>query len=526
MSYTVLARRYRSQSFDDVVGQEPIAQTLRNAIVADRTAHAYLFCGTRGVGKTSMARIFARELNVSHELLETDAISDAILRGDDLDVIEIDGASNRGVQEARDLIAAAGLSPTRCKYRIYIIDEVHMLTTPAFNALLKTMEEPPQHVKFILCTTEPHKIPATIQSRCQRFDFRTIPSAKIAEHLAYILKEEGIEAGIEVISHVARLGNGSMRDALSILDRLLAGGSKTIAIDEMEELLGLPSQTAITSICDHIVDANVPGALIASASLLNGGVSMDRALEEIATCFRHTLIARVCGGGSPLLELSDTAALAAAQRGSNIDEGSLTHIITVCDAASRQVRRGGSGRALFDATIARLCLTKELALAGATLKHGRSSTLDDKKKSSQPLAQTVQTSPTITVPSKLEWSHIFTVLSQTPGLKRIAAYLECKVISDSTITLEINEQGRDSSTYIHGRRVEIERVCSEVAGRRFTVRIEGHKQSANVASASINPEIAASEIVKSASELFDGTLFRVEETQDETTNQNTEEEKI
>ena len=158
LSYTVLARRYRSKTFDDVIGQEPIAKTLTNAIEADRTAHAYLFSGTRGVGKTSMARIFARELNTSTELKECEAIGEAVLRGDDLDVIEIDGASNRGVQEARDLIAAAGLAPTRCRYRIYIIDEVHMLTTPAFNALLKTMEEPPSHVKFILCTTEPHKI--------------------------------------------------------------------------------------------------------------------------------------------------------------------------------------------------------------------------------------------------------------------------------------------------------------------------------------------------------------------------------
>ena len=242
LSYTVLARRYRSQTFDGVVGQDPIARTLRNAIDTDRTAHAYLFCGTRGVGKTSMARIFARELNISNDLLEVKAIGDAILRGDDLDVIEIDGASNRGVQEARDLIAAAGLAPARCKYRIYIIDEVHMLTTPAFNALLKTMEEPPSHVKFILCTTEPHKIPATIQSRCQRFDFRTIPTAKIADHLSYILAQEGVDADPEVVANVSRLGNGSMRDALSILDRLLSGGSKTIASDEMEELLGLPDR--------------------------------------------------------------------------------------------------------------------------------------------------------------------------------------------------------------------------------------------------------------------------------------------
>ncbi len=520
LSYTVLARRYRSKTFDDVIGQEPIAKTLRNAIDADRTAHAYLFCGTRGVGKTSMARIFARELNSSSDLQESEAIGEAVLRGDDLDVIEIDGASNRGVQEARDLIAAAGLAPTRSAYRIYIIDEVHMLTTPAFNALLKTMEEPPSHVKFILCTTEPHKIPATIQSRCQRFDFRTIPSVKIGTHLANILDQEGIQADPEVIANVSRLGNGSMRDALSILDRLLAGGAKTIANDEMEELLGLPSQTAVTSISDHIVKSNVAGALEDAANLLGGGVAMDRALEELAACFRHTLIARVCGEDSMLLELSDTAKKEALERGAAIDESSLTHMIALCDAASRQVRRGGSGRALFDATIARLCLSKEIAQAGAALKYGAGSRpAQFKKKSSahverqQPKA--AQAAPTVTVPAQVTWSHIQAVLSQTPGLKRIASYLQCKSMSDGVLTLTINDDGRESSTYILGRRGEIERVCSEVAGKRCTVKIEGEVIPSLPKNATIDPEVASSEIVKTASELFDGTLLRVRDIEDD-----------
>ena len=519
MSYTVLARRYRSKTFDDVVGQEPIAQTLRNAIDADRTAHAYLFTGTRGVGKTSMARIFARELNKSSELVEGDAIGDAILRGEDLDVIEIDGASNRGVQEARDLIAAAGLAPTRCKYRIYIIDEVHMLTTPAFNALLKTMEEPPSHVKFILCTTEPHKIPATIQSRCQRFDFRTIASNKIAEHLTSILSQEGIEADPEVLAIVSRLGNGSMRDALSILDRLLAGGATTIVSKDMEELLGLPSQTVVNSICDNILNANMSCALEDSASLLGVGISMDRALEEIATCFRNTLIALVCGEDSMILELSDVARKDASIRAQNIDESSLTHMIALCDVASRQVRRGGSGRALFDATIARLCLSKELVQAGAILKqHDCSSTSSSKKKSST--AQVIKASkeqsklsPAVVVPDKLDWQSISRQLSKTPGLKRIASYLQCRSIEDTKIVLAITVEGRESSTYIIGRRIEIERVCSEVSGKRCTVHIEGEcKESSMTREASvIDPEVAASEIVKTASDLFDGTLLRVRE---------------
>jgi DNA polymerase-3 subunit gamma/tau len=225
-AYQVLARRYRSRTFDELVGQEAIARTLQNAITTGRTAHAYLFCGTRGVGKTSMARIFARALNATDALSEQEAVASAILRGEDIDVIEIDGASNRGVDDARDLIAGAGIAPTRSPYKIYIIDEVHMLTQPAFNALLKTMEEPPANVKFILCTTEPHKVPATIQSRCQRFDFHSIPSSRIAVHLNDVLAKEGITADESVVAQVARLANGSMRDGLSLMDRLCGARSR------------------------------------------------------------------------------------------------------------------------------------------------------------------------------------------------------------------------------------------------------------------------------------------------------------
>src|SRR4051812_20748142 len=211
MAYTVLARRYRSQDFDEVVGQKPIADTLENAIKANRVAHAYLFVGTRGVGKTTMARLFAKALNGGKP-----EIDEAIMQGRDTDVIEIDGASNNSVDDARDLIANSIYRPLRGKYKIYIIDEVHMLSTAAFNALLKTMEEPPEHVKFILCTTEPQKVLPTIQSRCQRFDFRNIPTSQIAEHLVRIVKEEKTTADPELIHLVAQLGNGSMRDALSL----------------------------------------------------------------------------------------------------------------------------------------------------------------------------------------------------------------------------------------------------------------------------------------------------------------------
>src|SRR5271167_4683200 len=228
MSYTVLARRYRSASFDQVVGQEHISQTLKRAIESGRIAHAYLFCGTRGTGKTSTARILAKALNC----LKFDAPTPtpcgkcdsclAIARGDDIDVIEIDAASHTGVENVREIIENANYRPARSRFKVYIIDEVHMLSKSAFNALLKILEEPPSHVKFILATTEPEKVLPTILSRCQRYDFRNISSKEIAGHLKEICKKEKISTEDDALALVAKAGAGSMRDALSLLDRLLS----------------------------------------------------------------------------------------------------------------------------------------------------------------------------------------------------------------------------------------------------------------------------------------------------------------
>src|SRR3982750_140106 len=230
-AYTVLARRYRSQTFDELVGQEAIAQTLKNAIKTNRVAHAFLFTGTRGVGKTSAARILAKAINCPKRAADGNPCGEcnsckAVARGDDIDVIEIDGASNNSVDQIRELRQSAGIRPARSPFKIYIIDEVHMLTGGAFNALLKTLEEPPEHVKFIFATTDIHKVPATIISRCQRFDFKNIPTPRLAEHLTEIVKDEQLTADKDAIFRIARLGNGSMRDALSILDRVLSMGEK------------------------------------------------------------------------------------------------------------------------------------------------------------------------------------------------------------------------------------------------------------------------------------------------------------
>jgi DNA polymerase-3 subunit gamma/tau len=445
-----------------------------------------------------MARIFARELNCSNDLQEQEAIAQSILNGNDLDVIEIDGASNRGVQEARDLIASAGLAPTRCQYRIYIIDEVHMLTTPAFNALLKTMEEPPSHVKFILCTTEPHKVPATIQSRCQRFDFKTISSFKIGEHLKFILEQEGIQADPEVISEVARLGDGSMRDALSLLDRLLAAGASSIKLDEMEDILGLPSQTLVMQLCQSISTSNMTQAFESSDALLQTGVSLDRVLEVVALTFRNALVSKVCGADTPILQVSDHARKDFASVGETFDESTLTYMISLCDASSRQVRRAGSGRALFDATIARLCMASQASEAGGILLNGTSTSTIKKPESTTPTPD-------------ISWETILSKIESTPGLKNVGQHLLFSSLQDNRLVISISESGRESIHYILGQRQRIEQLLTKDFGQNFDVVIETSVSSTQETTTDQAVESAENdELVQIAKGLFGGTIVNVQ----------------
>ncbi|MCC6952210.1 MAG: DNA polymerase III subunit gamma/tau [Phycisphaerales bacterium] len=362
MSYTVLARRYRSRQFDEVVGQEPIARTLLNAVKAGRVAHAYLFCGTRGVGKTTVARLFAKALNGG-----SPEVDDAIMQGRDTDTLEIDAASNNGVDNVRDLTANAGYRPMRGKYKIYIIDEVHMLSTAAFNALLKTMEEPPEHVKFILCTTDPQKVPATIQSRCQRFDFRNIPASLIAKHLADIVKQESLAAEPELLHQIARLGNGSMRDALSLLDRVMATGEKKLTLDLLNSLLGLPDRELIGALVAAFADGEPGPALTRADELLQRGISIDQLLDSLLGRLRDLMLLAACGGKTSLVDLSDAARDAEAALASRFDAAGLVHMIALCENVQRSARSSAVPRALLDALIVRLALTEKLADVSAVI---------------------------------------------------------------------------------------------------------------------------------------------------------------
>ncbi len=309
MPYEVFARKWRPQLFEEVLGQEHITQTLQNAIVSGRLAHAYLFSGARGVGKTSVARIFAKTLNCEqgaggNPCNECTSCTE-ITNSSSIDVQEIDGASNRGIDEIRNLRENIRYLPSHGKYRIYIIDEVHMLTLPAFNALLKTLEEPPEHVKFVFATTEPHKVPVTILSRCQRFDFKRIPILKIEEQLKKIIAAEEITITDTGISLIAREAEGSMRDAESLLDQVVSFTGQSIEDSQIGTVLGIIDRDLIYKMLRAIIDADNKGCLEIVDEIYNYGYEIKEFYREIMNQFRNLIVSLVAPDSTQLLDLPD-----------------------------------------------------------------------------------------------------------------------------------------------------------------------------------------------------------------------------
>jgi DNA polymerase-3 subunit gamma/tau len=376
MSYTVLARRYRSASFDDVIGQEHVAQTLKRAIETGRIAHAYLFCGTRGTGKTSMARILAKALNCEKSKGPTTEPCNkcesclAIARGDDIDVIEIDAASNTGVDNVRDLINNAQFMPARSRFKVYIIDEAHMLSKAAFNALLKTLEEPPGHVKFILATTEPEKLLPTILSRVQRYDFRNIPTREIVSHLKNIVKQEKLKADEDALLLVAKAGAGSMRDSLSLLDRLLSVGEKQLTAEMIEQMLGTPPAQVIFDLVNSIGEADAKTVLERSHQLISQGLSPDTLVASLTDHLRNLLVLRTCGPDSELVEVAGVAMEDLATQAQKFEPMILSQDIAILEELRRNLKSSTAGRALLDATLVRLALAEQFASVEELLAGG------------------------------------------------------------------------------------------------------------------------------------------------------------
>jgi DNA polymerase-3 subunit gamma/tau len=355
MSYQVIARKYRPQRFADVVGQEHVTQTLANAIEQKRIAHAYLFVGPRGTGKTTIARIFAKALNCTDgpkaDFSNDDPRCKEITEGRSLDVLEIDGASNRGIDEIRDLRETVKYSPASCRYKIYIIDEVHMLTKEAFNALLKTLEEPPEHVKFMFATTEPEKVLATILSRCQRFDLRRIPSPLIVQHLAEISKLEKVEVDEPALLAIARGSEGCMRDAESTLDQLISFCGTRIQESDVLSIFGLTAHSHIVGIAGTILSGDTEGALKQFNDLARNGKDLARLLSDLLGHFRNLLIYVVSKGHRTLLEISESEAASLKLQAADVTADALTRIMEVFADAEGRLRDVSSKKILIEVTL-------------------------------------------------------------------------------------------------------------------------------------------------------------------------------
>jgi DNA polymerase-3 subunit gamma/tau len=362
-AYQVVARRYRPQRFDELVGQEHVARGLSGAIETGRIGHAYLFTGARGVGKTSAARIYAKALECEQgpaaEPCNACESCRAISSGQDVDVVEIDAASNRGVDEIRQLRQNVAVRPARGRFKVYIIDEVHMLTREAFNALLKTLEEPPAHVKFVLCTTEPEKLPITILSRCQRFDFQTVDPPAIARRLAQIVEAEGASVAQDALDLIARRAAGSMRDSQSLLEQLLGSATGPIGVDEVHAVIGTGREEKVGALVAAIAAHDPRGAIEALDAALAGGADPGGVLEQVIAALRDALLASVGCGPESLLQGQglgvDLAAI-----GRTLGTETLLAMLQIIDHALARMRTSGHAAVLAEMAVVRLAKLEDL----------------------------------------------------------------------------------------------------------------------------------------------------------------------
>ncbi len=357
MAYQALYRKYRPQTFSDVVGQEHITKTLKNELAEGKIVHAYLFTGTRGTGKTTCAKILANAVNCLNSqngdpCLECEACK-SFLSGENTDIVEIDAASNNGVDNIRELREIISFAPANSKYRVYIIDEVHMLSIGAFNALLKTLEEPPEHVIFILATTEVHKLPATILSRCQRFDFRRIDNEKICERLQFVAKNEGLTLTDDAATLIAAAADGGMRDALSILD-LCASSSKNIDEKTVENVCAMAGDEYLLELCDCIKAGDTQKALLMIDKLHNSSVDMLRLLSELISHYRDLMIIKTVRGGKRPIICSASRLAALEKQAEKFDIKEIVYTLGVLQSATALMKTGDR-RCEMEMTVVKLC---------------------------------------------------------------------------------------------------------------------------------------------------------------------------
>ncbi len=360
MSYTALYRKFRPDNFADVKGQDHIVTTLTNQIKANRIGHAYLFCGTRGTGKTTVAKILAKAVNCQHPVNGSPCneceMCRAIQAGTSMNVIEIDAASNNGVDNIREIREEVSYRPTEGNYKVYIIDEVHMLSTGAFNALLKTLEEPPSYVIFILATTEAHKIPITILSRCQRYDFHRISIDTIAARLDELLKAEGVEAEGKAVRYVAKAGDGSMRDALSLLDQCIAFYlGETLTYDKVLDVLGAVDTEVFSQLLRRVLEGDVTGAIRVLEELIVGGRELGQFVSDFTWYMRNLLLVKTSDNPEEAIDVSSENLKLLQEESDMVDVETLMRYIRIFSDLSNQIRFAAQKRVLVEIALIKLC---------------------------------------------------------------------------------------------------------------------------------------------------------------------------
>ncbi len=502
MSYVVIARRYRPQTFEEVIGQEHVSKTLANAIANGRIAHAYIFSGPRGVGKTTTARILAKAVNCEKGPTPTPCNQcpscQAITKGNALDVYEIDGASNRGIDEIRNLREKIRFAPSMGKYRVYIIDEVHMLTKEAFNALLKTLEEPPEHVIFIFATTEIHRVPPTILSRCQRFDFRRMPIKTIMEHLHKICEAENIKIEEEALLQIAKKADGSMRDSQSILDQLISYSGNEITFEDVAKALGVIHQDEFFNLTDFIIKGDIKNLILTANKIFETGYDLNEFLLGLEEHFRNILVLKATNA-SELLDTSEVYLERYKTLAGTISENDLIGYLKTIGETINAVKNSQQPQLKFELGLVKLAKLPKTTQIEEILDNLKLL----KKKATNSLAQSPQATYQSTSSPKAEltlndiqskWAEFLKkVQTQRPSISSVLAKAQLTHFEQNKLVLTLGNEG----SIVNSQRYWLENQLSELwqTSLRLELKINHSKPESN-SSTIHSPKATKEEIMK------------------------------
>jgi DNA polymerase-3 subunit gamma/tau len=520
MSYIVLARKWRPQTFDELTGQETVVRTLKNALSSEKTAHAYLFSGPRGVGKTSAARVLAKALNCTQRSSSEPCCDcqncTAITNGSSVDVLEIDGASNTSVDNIRELRETVRYAPSSGKYKIYIIDEVHMLSTAAFNALLKTLEEPPPHVIFIFATTEPKKVPVTILSRCQHHAFRKISKTKIKDHITKITEAENITTSDTAAEMIARAADGSMRDALTLLDQA-SSFSSDITEKDLQTVLGLPESDIIFQLSDTILSGDISGTLSLIKDLTERGYDLRPIMKELVEHFRNIAIAKVIQDPNGFLELTQEEIEKLQQQASKMNIEELTLLLTELLKLDAEVKSSVNPRYTLELGFLRASFIRGIPSINDILKKltGSSnqsipaaSEIKDDTPTEDTAGEENQDIPDMQNKDEL-WSEVIKKLKEKDHfLAYKLAHAKVVSISNKSITLGLNGGMSVFADSIKKNAPLLESALREITGKALRLKIVSLPGEEKPAQA-IKDTVLSNPVVKNAINLFHGRVLDV-----------------